>query len=444
MKKTFAPIQSDFYKYTVESFIKEVLPVTKADYGFQSRVRWIIDNKRSYITSLILGMAPSKYILASTDACKVTSKNSFDKKYYERWNSRKVDFLNIDSNNRVTTISEFISDQFGIQPGFYEISGQIIEIVEGSNDTFSTLPDVVKQSLLSSPLTIEIITASTRNQLSNLFRRMNDGMSLNGPEKRNSEISEFADTIRSLATDYEKTLTQFFSPKDINRRKIDDFIAGLSLMYFHGVTYTISDKTLWAAYESGSTEDQLIGKFQSDFKNFISLMGDVINSIPNKNSVLDLLLIYKDLKDNGYIIQNKDQFFDDFLKVHAELLKDQTKHEYRDGRDATYKELLRSRESAFNQLRQQEILKKFDPKKYCVKLDPRRNFSKEEKFIAAVDQNWVTPEGKTIDKSRLFDPSAYHGGHIVPHADGGETVQENCAIQESNDNLKLGKNVIVQ
>jgi len=273
---------------------------------------------------------------------------------------------------------------------------------------------------------------------------MNDGMSLNGPEKRNSEISEFADTIRSLATDYQKTLTQFFKPADINRRKIDDFIAGLSLIYFHGVTYKISDKTLWQAYESGSTEDQLIGKFQSDFKNFISLMGDVINSIPNKNSVLDLLLIYKDLKDNGYTIRNKEEFFDDFLKVHAELLKDSTKHEYKKGRDATYKELLRSRESAFNQLRQQEILKKFDPKKYCVKLDPRRNFSKEEKFIAAVDQNWVTPEGKSIDKSRLFDPTAYHGGHIVPHADGGETVQENCAIQEAFDNLKLGRSLIKQ
>lgn len=442
MKNTFAPIQSDFYKYTVDSFIKEVLPTTKADYGFQSRVRWIVDNKKSYVTSLILGMAPSKFILASTDACKITSKNRFDQDYYKSWKTKGVDYLNIDSNNRVTTISEFIRDEFGIQPGFYDVSGQIIEIISGTNDTYSTLPDVVKQSLLASPLTVEIITSATRDQLSNLFIRMNDGMSLNGPEKRNAVISEFSNIIRSLATEYQETFSQFFTPKDINRRKIDDFIAGLSLMYFHGVTYTISDKTLWAAYESGSTEDQLIGKFESDLKSFISMIGDTIKSIPNKNSVLDLLLIYKDLKDNGYSIQNKEQFLDDFLKVHAELLKDQTKHEYREGREATYKELLRSREAAFNQIRQQQILSKFDPKQYCVKLDPRRTFSKEEKFIAAVDQNWVTPEGKPIDKTRLFDPSAYHGGHIVPHADGGKTDQENCAVQESTDNLKLGRNVI--
>ena len=56
-KHTFNPIVSDFYKYTVEEFINEVHSVTMGDYSFQSRVRWSLENKSSYITSLILGMA---------------------------------------------------------------------------------------------------------------------------------------------------------------------------------------------------------------------------------------------------------------------------------------------------------------------------------------------------------------------------------------------------
>ena len=92
-KRTYSPIVSDFYKYTVESFYDSLIDKTRADYGFQSRVRWKKDNKSSYITSLILGMAPSKFILASTSACKVTSKGIKDQKYYEEWSKKSIDFL---------------------------------------------------------------------------------------------------------------------------------------------------------------------------------------------------------------------------------------------------------------------------------------------------------------------------------------------------------------
>ena len=186
-------------------------PKTRADYSFQSRVRWSIDNKKSYITSVILGMAPSKFILASTDACRVTSKVAADKQYYEIWKSRGVDFLNIDSNNRVTTLSEFIRNEFGIQAGFYEIHGQVIEIIQGQNDTYESLPNVVLQAFLNSIVTVEVISVATRDQLSQLFIRMNDGISLNGPEKRNAVISDFSDTVREPVSYTHLTLPPIYS-----------------------------------------------------------------------------------------------------------------------------------------------------------------------------------------------------------------------------------------
>ena len=440
-KRTYSPIVSDFYKYTVESFYDSLIDKTRADYGFQSRVRWKKDNKSSYITSLILGMAPSKFILASTSACKVTSKGIKDQKYYEEWSKKSIDFLNIDSNNRVTTLKEFKNNEFGIEPGMYEINGQVVEIIEGENDTFDTLPGVIKSTFLNALITVEIITAATREQLSNLFIRMNDGISLNGPEKRNAVICKFADEIRSLATEYEALLKVYFTPADINRRKVDDFIAGLALVYFHGVGYTISDKTLWSAYAAGSTEDNLVHKFVEDFRKFINTFPDA-TVIPNKNTVLDLFSIVKELNDNGYTIEDSSEFMDRFLEVNAELIVDETKHHYNSGRDATYKELLRSREVKFTTVRRREIDKRFDPVKYCIKRDSNRNFSKEEKFVAAVNQNWLTPEGKPIEKSKLFDPTQYHGGHKIPWADGGSTDQENLAVQTTEDNLKLGRNPV--
>ena len=439
----FFPIQSDFFKYSVESFLSEMAPKTRADYSFQSRVRWSIDNKKSYITSVSLGMAPSKFILASTDACKVTSKIAADKQYYELWKGRGVDFLNIDSNNRVTTLSEFLRNEFGIQAGFYEICGQVIEIIEGQNDTYEKLPNVVLQAFLNAVVTVEVISVATRNQLSQLFIRMNDGISLNGPEKRNAVISDFSDTIRDLATTYEGTLKCFFTPKDINRRKVDDFIAGLALIYFRGLGVTVSDKSMWSAYEYGSTEDQLVGKFASDFKSFITFMGDNLSALPNKNCVLDLFSVVKDLKDNNFNISNPEGFIDDYMKTHAARLTDSDTYSYNNGREATYKELMRSREANFNKLRREIITRTWKPESYCTQLDNRRSFKKEQKFVAAVRQDWITPEGKEIEKGKLFDTSVYQGGHITPHADGGSTHDdENCAIQETEDNLKLGRNPI--
>ncbi len=441
-KHTFNPIVSDFYKYTVEEFINEVHSVTMADYSFQSRVRWSLENKSSYITSLILGMAPSKFILASTDACKVTSKNPGDRVYFESWRSRLIEYLNIDSNNRVTTIGEYIRGEFGIQPGFYEVNGQVIEVIEGENDRYDTLPNVLLQALKNAVVTVEVITSATRSQLSELFIRMNDGISLNGPEKRNAVISEFSAVIRSLATTYQDTFSKFFTPKDINRRKIDDFIAGLALLYFHGISTKVSDKNLWSAYESGSTEDKLIRKFESDLKNFISFIGDDIGAVPNKNCILDLFLVYKDLNDNNYVVNDRESFFVDYFKAHATSLTDLTTYTYNNGREATYKELLRSREANFNRLRKEIISKLWDPTKYCTLTDSRRNFTKDEKFIASVAQNWVTPEGKPIKRGKLFDPGEYHGGHAKPYADGGATDQENCVVQEGGDNLSLGRNPV--
>ena len=69
------------------------------------------------------------------------------------------------------------------------------------------------------------------------------------------------------------------------------------------------------------------------------------------------------------MIEDKKKFFKDFFKVNADLLKDTTKHEYNDGRDATYKELLRSREVRFNTLRHKLILGAgFNPESYAIEI----------------------------------------------------------------------------
>ena len=434
----YAPIESGLATSSLSDFQDKAAGKVRADFGFQSRVRWSLENKQSYMTSLILGMAPSKFIFASTKLCANTN-NIPDKEYYDKWNEDGVDYLNIDSNNRVTTIAEYWKNEFGIEEGFYAIDDTIVQIIKGTNDTYDSLPLVVKEKLNTATITLEIIHSASRNQLSQLFIRLNDGMSLNGPEKRNAIISKFADEIRRLATKHETYLSDFFAPKDINRRKVDDFIAGLAMIYFHGIKVTISEKTFQAAYKSESTEDNSVDKFVTFIEKFFKFIGNKIKTIPNKNTVLDLFVIYKQLTDDRFVIEDKKKFFKDFFKVNADLLKDTTKHEYNDGRDATYKELLRSREVLFNTSRHKVILGAgFNPESYAIERDSRRTFTREDKFISAVESDFMTAEGKEIDPTKLYGFREYQGGHIQPWSKGGKTNQDNCVIQTAEDNNKLG------
>ena len=204
-------------------------------------------------------MAPSKYIFASTGSCVDVALTEKDRKYYQSWIKEKVRYLNVDSNNRVTTIQKFINNEFGIQPGIYTLqNGQVVEVAEGENDTFDKLDDVLRNAFLFAPITLEVIQGANRKQLSDQFIRMNDGITLNGPEKRNAVLSDFSEQIRDLTTDQLKNIGTYFREKEIGRRKADDFLAGLCLLWIHGPDYSISEKVLWEAYKEDSTANKVV------------------------------------------------------------------------------------------------------------------------------------------------------------------------------------------
>ncbi len=470
----FQQIDSKTVKVDVKQLISLIIgennddkPAIVADMSWQSRVRWPLENMQSYITSLIIGMAPSKYIFASTGSCVDVALTEKDRKYYQSWIKKKVRYLNVDSNNRVTTIQKFINNEFGIQPGIYTLqNGQVVEVAEGENDTFDKLDDVLRNAFLFAPITLEVIQGANRKQLSDQFIRMNDGITLNGPEKRNAVLSDFSEQIRDLTTDQLKNIGTYFREKEIGRRKADDFLAGLCLLWIHGPDYSISEKVLWEAYKEDSTANKVVFAFVSKFKEFIKAFKPFISIIPNKNCIIDMMCIIKDMESQGRFLQDKKGFFTEFSRVHALLLKDNKFHKVSATKIVQYKELLRSREAKYNSIRRvllegggeyqlgdkKNSIEEYYPTDkeaifnyeqfFSVVRDPRRTFSKEEKLVAAWEQDWKTPEGKTIEFDDLLNTDKIQGGHDKPWADGGSTTQDNLKLQTKEDNQKLGKNPI--
>ena len=466
--KTYASLISNTKNSSVARLIELITgEKVEADLNFQSRTRWSLEDMQSYITSLIIGMAPSKFIFAATAACSAASQNKKDQEYYQGWIDKLVDYLNIDSNNRINTIRKFINNEFGIESGIYLVNGQSITVEAGVNDTFDKLDSVLKMTFLNAKVTLEVILSATRKQLSEQFIRMNQGIYLNGPEKRNAVISPFSDEIRELTTDHMSLLCpQYISEKEASRRKADDFLAGLCLLYQYGHQYKITEKSLWSAYDEKSTINETIFTFCDFFDNFAKAVKPYVGILPNKNSIIDMVCIIKDMEDQGRFLQDKKGFFTEFSRVHALLLNDKKFHPVSDDKVVTYQGLLRSRESKYNSLRRillegggeyqlgekksttrdfypTDESVKFDYEQFfSVERDSQRSFTKEQKLVAAWEQDFTTPEGKPIEFDDLLNPDKIQGGHDKPWADGGSTTQDNLKLQTKEDNLKLGKKSI--
>jgi hypothetical protein len=178
---------------------------------------------------------------------------------------------------------------------------------------------------------------------------------------------------------------------------------------------------------------------------------DDLKAIPNKNSILDLFVIWSDNKKKNLIsIESKNsEFIQKFIDAVGKLILDPTGY---DGKDVganwlspkNFETMIGGRQAANNRKRNKLIKKNLEMSSYFkeIVLKPR-GATKNTKFAVAVKSGWKTPEGKDIVRSKLHDGKTYHGGHDhTPHADGGGNGPDNIKIQVSVDNLKLGRNPI--
>lgn len=465
MSIIFRQVKSDTKEVSMLDFIIQVEPNQAADKAFQANefTRWKVEQGSSYMTSTIRNMAPSKFIFCDVKKCLESSidrESKIDEEYFQRWLDSGVTYLNLDSNNRTINIVGFIDGTFGVEEGTYEINGNIFKIKTDLNDKLifdreknevdwnkTTLPKAIVNAFLEAKVSLEIYTDTTREELSEVFTRINDGKPLNEPEKRNARTSDVANIIRELAEQYKdrffSPLTKWFTPEQQNRKGLDDFIAGMCHVFFEGIDKTISPASLSNMYRIGSEVDQSISIFKKRFNQFMNWVskGD-LNAIPNRNSIFDLWIIFFNLKSDNLEIKpgKEDDFIKHYVKVVGDLLRDKNTYPCGKGDPKSFETMIGGRQAANNIKRNEMIMDKLNIDDYFIKMDAR-SVNDYTKLAAAARDNFKTPEGKDIDLSKL-QTKEYHKGHIEPFRDTGKTNIDNTVIQTSEDNIKLGKKVV--
>jgi len=441
----------EYYNFIHREMGDTVEKILKADLAFQAsfETRWDKLGMSKYVTNLFLNMSPSTFVFADVESCLEAAQEdgrATDEKYFESWKNQVCKFLNIDSNNRNIIIEKFIKGEVPLLNGLYEMESGTYTITD-HNNTFDKLPDGMVKEFWNTDVIVTVYTDATREELSELFKAINDGQPLNNPEKLNAETSEVASKVRELAKRHSKFFTEdtsWFNSNQVIRRGIDDFIAGTLFHYYHGWTSAISKGNLMSMYRVDSPEHTQLSRFVTNFNKFINWLPNDVKGISNRNSIFDLFFVWKE-----YVVVRKLKFKDgdvsskfikEYIKVVSDLLKSNKTYKFANLKDPkSFETMVGGRQLSNNKMRNELIMKKMDKiiGEFTVKLDSKRGYTNTDKMVMAARDNFKTPEGKNIELSKLLT-NKYHGGHKKAHTMGGETTLDNGVIQTAEDNWETG------
>ena len=464
--KLFRPVMSETEDYTVDEYLKKFRPTMMTDPGFQADDedgRWENQDKSSFITSLITNMAPSKFILADVEMAleyHEERRNQLDINYYQEWKNKGAGWLNVDSHNRNGSVEGFapkdldgiIDGSVTLEHGKYDIEGHGSFIITNGCDTWQTMHEDLKEYILHyCYITVQTYTNCTRDELSELAIRVNKGKTWNEPETRNTYTSITAKTYRNLATKYKPFFKadgcNYFDQKQFKRRGVDDFFASLGCVAQYGLDNAVTHNLKLQMYQVNSDHEKEVTTIGTIIHRFMRLLDEDMFVIPDKLSVFDLWYLFYQMDKKGFFIpeDKKKAMIDDYIEVVGDLMTEKDsegnliQHKIEAKGTVVFKpfELLVGGLQKVNVKKRIELItERFDIYKYAKKRG-RRTQTARGKFKSAHTQNYVTPEGKQINKSRLHTGD-YHNGHDpedLAWIDGGNKFK----IQEAEDNLKLGR-----
>ena len=439
--KLYRRIEKEDVSIHMETLL-EMAPDIAIDLSFQSRHRWNDDQMKSFLESCVVDLNISKFVLVDVTRClnHATLKGDVEsQEYFQRWYDLGVKYLNVDSNNRTTSVTKFMEGKLSLPLGRYEIDSNLPPVlIDSTNNTYETLSKSVKNRFHSNMSSICMITAASREQLSDVFERMNSGESLNEHEKINCVYSDICAVIRDLADDYSKTFSAFFTETEINRRKLDNWISILCHKFFNGIDEKMAKKRKYEMYKKGSMEDKSIGSFKSAFTKFTKKMGKVDRFI-RAGYFFDLFYLTQEEIKLNKNFESYDKMKNDFISMISELHNDKTpKFVYADsGVAVPFKDL--NGYDPVNANMRFDAYKSygFDVSNYSTQLDSKRTGSRMEKLYIAERDGYTLNDGTKIDPDELFS-GKYDLGHKVAHIKGGTLDLDNLVIQDMSENRSQG------
>lgn len=434
------------YKYSEFAEFKPSIALDNSfNVGSTEQGRWAKPLMTSYMESVLYGMAVHPIVILDLESClSYCTEDSNDWKYFNQWIDQGYKFLAIDGNNRSITIHKFYTmDKVWLIPRkSYSIqfdNGRIENFaVDQSNNVYSKLPKTLKSRFDDATMTVHVVKKATRNEITDLFLRLNSGMPLNAQEKRNAMLTSMAEFVRVTADKYRNTVgSQIISQKSLIRLGWDELVASCIVYHTHqSKMVTINTDVLDHAYLDNSKETQNIPNIE---KVFVDALG-----IPSKdNSMLlkmnkfakfnfmNWFILICHLHNNNFRIKDGQSLLKWFVETERlRLLSQAVVFTNKQGYTKSYSEMNLDDANKL-EIRKNCIIEDFETSDLLeegvvVPVDTLRIFTDEQRFEIWKNQNGVCPQTqKQIPIHEVLDASKWQADHKEEYSIGGKTITEN-------------------
>jgi len=450
MKNLRTTVSIDYQYPLISDKIAAFKEKTYLDKSFNRDACWDALQESKYMTSLLIGQAPSKIIVCNIAEClELVIEDTLDYEYFNKLLMAGFDRVAIDGNNRTITIYKYLLGQVAIQNGQYDLpTGPVV--ITNNNNTFKTHPKALREHILENvKITVCEYVVATREDLSRLFININDGFTLNDQERRNAILVPYAQWIREMSEKHAKAF-KFIFRKDNYRLKFDEQIVNLSVCSTYGPEHGISKKDKFEAYSDNSTVWNHIVKKGgqkniSDTLNLVEKYAD--RGFKDTSTLMNLFMLICYMNKNKIKILDEKAFFKWFMSTENRRVGniDRKIITLQNGTELNYISTGAATSAAFLPARLKIILEDFSKinKGIITEIDPERLFSATQRYSAWTKQSGVCPRtGKIIPEDEIQNHEKWAADHVLPHSLGGTTTIDNLELVCRKYNLSKGNKVI--
>lgn len=376
-----------------------------------------------------------------------TYKDILEKKRVENDNPDPYIFEVVDGQQRIRTILEFM----GVRPPsdkcfrgtWHEPFTSLQETPMAKGKHYSQLNAEQQIKFDEKPLSVMVLENAAIDEIRDMFLRLQNGTPLNAQQKRDAMGSRLGRAARETADLPFFTVSVNFENTESTHHLVASQMLQLELKdKIVSCTSRQLDK-LYEHYKKTAVEPSVVARA----KKIVAILGKVFpekNPHLNQNYALSLYWIF------SRILRDYDIPADQYLKIRENFEKlDVARIEARDrdyerDKDELYEDLSlamsRGNTGVDGISTRHDVIGRFlfdgvDLKEH-PDLDPRRNFSHEEKLILyhrAGGLCQLEHGGKVCGRSISFDDAVVD--HITPHSKGGKTQLANGRIAYKSCNI---------
>ena len=261
------------------------------DLSFQSIFRWDKSQQEKFLRCTLEGYATSPLVFANVEFCLTDARKRGDSttvQYFEKVKKNGYEYIIIDGNNRMTTLSDFFNDKVGLPIGDYSNldNTSVKYTVTGdkgqSTVKFSKLDTRLQDYLRNFFLNITVVESVSRKELSLYFDALNDGVKLNAQEIRNSWYSELAEIVRDAGNEYSEIFERVISKIKVKRRNHDEIIAMLiTSCQSEQFSIDVKKEKVDAAYGKNVDYRTIVSSSSGDSLKYLKNTMSIVNYFPS-------------------------------------------------------------------------------------------------------------------------------------------------------------------